>query len=141
MPRKTSKLAECTRFFLSAANHRLNEASWIIENSSFTTAGVYLAGYAVECSLKAVLLSCTPKRQHADVKRSFRTKTAHDYDWLRRQLLRKSVVIPKLVIRNLGTVQFWNTALRYQSSQIEPDEANDFVSATQEIVEWAARST
>jgi hypothetical protein len=63
------KSNEARRFF-RAAGARYSEAFFLLENSGFTTAAVYLAGYAVECMLKALVLSHEPRRKHAYAGRS-----------------------------------------------------------------------
>ena len=47
-----------------------------------TTAAVYLAGYSVECMLKALILSAVPQAQEAALLARFRGARAHDYEWL-----------------------------------------------------------
>lgn len=120
--------------------HRFEEARFLLENSPHFTAAVYLAGYAIECGLKAVILANTPPKRHQETKDSFRGKVAHNFDWLRHQLIRRKVVIPEEIVHALGDANWWGTDLRYQSSQVEGGEAEDFLKATETIVSWARRS-
>ncbi len=55
-------------------------------DNGFTTTSMYLAGYAVECMLKAVLLNAHPKRKQQKVFMEFRGQKAHNFDWLRHKL-------------------------------------------------------
>ncbi len=57
-------------------------------------AAVYLAGYAVECILKALLLTKTPASKRAEVLATFRGSVAHSIDWLRAQLARRIGKLP-----------------------------------------------
>ena len=118
----------------------MEEAAFLFERSNFFTASVYLAGYAVECALKAVILANTPASKHKETKDSFRGKVAHNYDWLRHLVRKRKVVIPEEVIRSLGNANWWGTELRYQSSQVERRECERFLEAAQIIVSWGGRS-
>jgi len=141
MAKSTRSPTECTRLFLRAAEHRLAEAHWILANSGYTTAAVYLAGYSVECALKAVLLAHLPKLRHKETKQSFRSKAGHDYDWLSRRLHAQSVIVPKPVARHIADVIWWNTFLRYQSAEIGRFDADLFLVSTEHIFKWAERTT
>lgn len=43
------------RLFYRAAIRRFEEAQFLLEKGSYTTASVYLAGYAIECMFKALM--------------------------------------------------------------------------------------
>src|SRR5438876_700259 len=81
------------RRFLRAAEARLEEAQFLLANQ-YTTAAVYLAGYAVECAFKALILSSEPASRHVATVLSFRGAKAHDFEWLRKQLARRHFSIP-----------------------------------------------
>jgi hypothetical protein len=72
--------------FYRAAFHRFDEAQFLEEGSRFTGA-IYLAGYGVECILKALILVVVPARKRSDVLATFRGQRAHNFDWLRYQYL------------------------------------------------------
>src|SRR3954454_11974277 len=73
------------RLFYRCAFQRIDEAE-ILRQANVVTAGpVYLAGYAVECILKALLLSSIPNALQVEMLRSFRGQRAHDYEWLRQK--------------------------------------------------------
>ena len=69
------------RRFDRAAKQRFDDALLLLEMER-TTAAVYLAGYSVECMLKALILSTVPQAQEAEVLSLFRGARAHDYEWL-----------------------------------------------------------
>ena len=91
------------------AYERAEDAKALIRCGSSTVGPVYIAGYSVECALKALLQKLG--RRHA---RS--GKQGHDL----RALLSKAGVRLADISDNDGTKGFflysWNTALRYQSS-------------------------
>lgn len=78
------------RRFQRAAQQRLAEAQFLLEHN-YTTAAVYLGGYAVECALKALILSSEPVTKHRDTLLSFRGTRGHSFDWLIRKLAHRSV--------------------------------------------------
>ena len=45
-------------------------------------APAHLAGYSVECMLKALILSAVLQAQEAELLRMFHGARAHDYEWL-----------------------------------------------------------
>jgi HEPN domain-containing protein len=54
-----ARLAKEPQRFFRAAQQWLAEAQFLLQND-YTTAAVYLAGYAVECMLKALILASEP---------------------------------------------------------------------------------
>jgi hypothetical protein len=69
------------RRFYRAAKQRFDDALLLLEMER-TTAAIYLAGYSVECMLKALILSAVPQAQEAELLGMFRGARAHDYEWL-----------------------------------------------------------
>jgi hypothetical protein len=64
------------RPFYRAAKQRVDDALLLLEMER-TTAVVYLAGYSVECMLKALILSAVPQAQEAELLGMFRGARAH----------------------------------------------------------------
>ena len=69
------------RRFYRAVKQRFDDALLLLEMER-TTAAVYLAGYSVECMLKALILSAVPQAQEAALLARFRGARAHAYEWL-----------------------------------------------------------
>src|SRR5580658_4612769 len=97
------------RQFYRAAVQRWEDAEFLLE-SERTTASVYLAGYCVECMLKALILSQAPKKEKENVLSKFRVSVAHDYNWLRSMYkdsggarLPKETVEAFVILDNWGT--------------------------------------
>ena len=57
--------------------------------AEFATGAVYLAGYGVECALKALILSLTPASRIEAILATFRGNKAHDYNQLKSWYRRK----------------------------------------------------
>ena len=103
---------------------------------------IYLGGYAVECGLKAMLLSAVPATRRGAEADKFRGTAAHDYRWLlHRYLLTGAPPPPREVQRSLSALAAWNTAIRYSPAATPMAEASRFLRAAAEVVQWADRRT
>jgi HEPN domain-containing protein len=123
------------RLFYQTALQRYDDAEYLLEGGR-TTGAVYLAGYGVECMLKALVLAQTPAGKRARLVESFRGKRAHDYEWLISCYLdRGGVPFPKPVLSGLGLLEVWSTDLRYVARRIDKDDAKEFLRATRTVME------
>lgn len=127
------------RQFYRAAEQRWEDTTFLYSKDvRRNTAAVYLAGYCVECLLKALILSQATKAETADVLKEFRGGKAHDYDWLRElYYTHGGSRFPPEVVEAFSTVSVWGTEMRYQPSPIPDDEAEAFLVAVEVIREWA----
>lgn len=132
----TPKTSEARRFFRCALQRR-TEAD-VLFDAGYHTGAVYLAGYGVECILKALLLSITPHSQVQGVLALFRGGKAHDYNqlwvWYRS---RGGPPAPTAINREFGLVQEWSTDLRYSTDAWRREDADRFLGAARAIMEWA----
>jgi HEPN domain-containing protein len=133
------------RRFHRAAGKRLTEAMFLLEHD-FTTAAVYLAGYAVECSLKAVILAYEPVADNPATVETFRGGKAHSFDWLlflldkRHAHVPRFLSLPRFLSREFELLAEWSTELRYEPSDFENARARKIVKTAEDILEWAERS-
>src|SRR5690348_4762779 len=74
------------RLYYRCAFHRTEDAQ-ILVRAGRTTGAVYLAGYGIECILKAMILSDLTPAKRRMMLQSFRGGSTHDYEWLRTQLI------------------------------------------------------
>ena len=124
------------RRYYRCAEHRFEEAEMLLRNG-YSTGAVYLAGYGVECMLKALILSSTPRSQEKALLDSFRGKAGHHYDLLKDlYLLRGGAPFPRDVNRAFSLVDGWSTDLRYSPRETERREADAFVDAARRIMGW-----
>src|SRR5690349_6619004 len=70
------------RLYYRAAFQRYEEAE-VLADAGYTTGAIYLAGYGIECILKALVLMAIPAGARPDMLKSFRGSRAHEYEWLR----------------------------------------------------------
>lgn len=122
--------------FLRAAKQRLTSAELLLK-ADLGLDATYLAGYAVECSLKALLLARTPKRGWGSVEGVFQGRGGHNFERLKALLQRRGVAFDSELVRRLRVVSTWNTDLRYEVGRIPREDALQFVAAVKEILKWA----
>lgn len=124
------------RLFYRAAKQRYEDAVILIRLQR-PTGAVYLAGYSVECMLKALVLESVPRSQELQILAQFRGQQAHSFDWLLR-LYRNmtSTNVPEEVLAYLIRVNTWSTNIRYQPGAIDKDDAKQFVDSVEQISSW-----
>ena len=126
------------RVFHDAALQRYDDAVVLLEHNRLTGA-YYLAGYGVECILKALVLSeiGSPK-QRSDVEHSFRGQAGHNIEELRRLYVKVSGrTIPTSISRLLFLLKTWETDIRYESSARSKKETVAFLNAVADVFRWA----
>jgi len=126
-----------------AATQRLGAAKFLLKNSSYYLDALYLAGYAAECSLKALILEWTPKSKWAAVCEEISSGAkAHSVDFLKGILNRRQCSIPDETAVSLEVIKReWITDLRYVGALIPFKEAEFFIEHVTLIYQWAERST
>lgn len=106
------------------------------ESSSRAHDVVYLSGYALECSLKAWLMSSTPLKKHAATIAWFKI-IKHDLDRLKGELYRKGQIIPKVRIHDFNRVRSrWLSEMRYLVRRWRFDDAEAVFASSQRMVFW-----
>lgn len=136
------------RLFERIAQQRL-DASEVLLGHDYCLDAVYLAGYAVECWLKALILRWTPRRDFKVVLQKLTEVGAkgHNLEYLKsilkaqhgREDKRDRETLGALGIHLKNTV-IWTTDLRYQVSRFDPDEARRFFEAVRAIRDIYVRS-
>jgi hypothetical protein len=122
------------RLFHRSAVLRLEEAEVLVD-AAYSSGAVYLAGYSVECALKALILCTTSRRDVADVLQSFRGGRGHDFNWLRDLYYdRGGIPFPRSIARTFALVNNWSTDLRYVPRTVKTSEADKFLRAVREIL-------
>lgn len=118
------------RKYHRVAYQRLEDGVLLQNKLHRSNAAIYMTGYAVECILKALLLSSTPPRAQAPLLNSFRGAMGHDLMRLRSELGQCGISIPAHVKDELLYVSSWSTDLRYDPSPGKEKEARRFIHAT-----------
>ena len=126
------------RHYYRCAWQRYEDAQILFVRGDRTTGAVYLAGYGIECILKALVLSAVAIEKQQEMLKSFRGAKAHDYEWLRTQYLQSGGArFPRDVNKSFTLVNDWSTDLRYLPRTLRPDEAEGFLGAAEKIIRWA----
>jgi hypothetical protein len=135
MPPLLSKVAKDYR---RSAINRFDEAV-LLETAGKCTGAMYLAGYAVECMLKVLILSTVPLHQQAELAaREFRGSDGHDFEILRTKYFkRRGARFPPETAKLFTLVSDWSTNLRYDPRESKNAEAERFLSAVEGIIAWA----
>ena len=125
------------RRFWRVAQERYDDAEFLIGEER-ARAAVYIGGYCVECSLKALIVAATPEARIADAVEGWKRGGGHDLEGLMRQYVRASgLSIPRDVQRHLMRVNGWRVEMRYDSGGTQPAHATDFLQSTRAIMDWA----
>lgn len=132
--------------FARAANmHRISAAILLQdcppkESSVTNCEAIYLGGYVVECSLKALVLSNTLPSRHAEMILRFRSEIRHDLERLRYELMRSSrnrFALPLEQAKRLARVRtIWGPELRYRAKPMPAVAARDFLRDADELHSW-----
>ena len=125
------------RVYYRCAKQRYEEAE-ILNRLEKRTGAVYLAGYGIECILKALALMAVPVRRRPEILKTFRGSKAHDYEWIRTVYLTNGGArFPPDVNRHFTLVNDWSTDLRYSTRLIKVADAEAFLRSAVAIIEWA----
>jgi hypothetical protein len=125
------------RIYYRAAKQRYDDAELLLE-AGRTTGAVYLAGYTVECFLKALVLASVAPGLRKELLTQFRGSRAHDVEWLG-ALYRRHVgtAVPRGVTRHLSRVASWSTDLRYATGVLKRRDADEFLESVVAVAVWA----
>jgi len=119
------------------AYQRFEEAEVLFE-AGYYIGAVYLAGYAIECILKTLILEATPEQDHATVETAFRGQRAHDYEWLRQRYMQtRAPGWPTDISQALTFVGTWETSLRDTPGVGDRHDASRFLAEARKIIAWA----
>jgi len=125
------------RIYLRAAQQRFDDSVFLLSGRR-TTGAIYLAGYAVECILKAMVLAIVPARKQPAMIALFRGSKAHDYDWLKAKYFDcGGVPFPANISKCFAMVNNWSTDLRYKPGVAKPRHAREFLDAVRQILTLA----
>jgi len=124
-----------SRDFQRAALQRLTTADFLLAND-YTLDAMYLAGYTIECTLKALILEVTPEADRPDtLKKISSGKKMHDTEVLAGILKDKGRPIPLDLVRRLRR-SGWSTALRYETGRKDTGETRGFLKTAKATADW-----
>ncbi len=122
--------------FLQAARKRLRSAQYLEEGGFFLDA-MYLGGYAIECSLKALILHLAKtkaERQELYLKISSGA-SMHYAERLNVILSAEAKPIPAILVKKLRPFE-WSTDLRYEPGRKSRGMARGFLKVASRVLHW-----
>jgi hypothetical protein len=136
------KFPEVKRFYRAAEAH-LDAARVLLAHcpkEGSSTRGhevVYLSGYAVECSLKALLLTQSPRKQHQKVIEWFKTDLKHNLERLKVELTKKGIHVSNERSVHLKRVcNKWRSEMRYDVRGWQRVEATWVLQSAEQLFNW-----
>lgn len=132
-----SKSRSDVMLFRRIAIQRFEDADWLLHDER-TTGAIYMAGYSVECELKALVLSVVPEHRRKKVLKLFVGSKAHDFQWLLRLYHQYGgPQIPFEIHQEFVNLATWSTNLRYQAGTAPRRDAEDFLKSVNVVLKWA----
>jgi HEPN domain-containing protein len=124
-----------SREFQRAAGQRLTTAEFLFENR-YNLDAMYLAGYTVECTLKALILEITPAADKAAMLKKISSgKMMHDLETLAGKLKDLGRPMPLDLVKRFRR-SGWSTALRYESGRRDTGETRGLLKTAKAVYDW-----
>lgn len=128
-------MSDQIRIFRRAAGQRKAAAEFLFTGRLYLDA-YDLAGYAIECALKALILAKTPMGRRTErVEEIGRGKEMHNYQKLAEILKSSGSPIPLPLMKRLRRSR-WSTDLRYLSGLWDYDDSRYFLQTVDEVLRW-----
>ena len=125
------------RLYYRSAFERADDAD-TLHRAGRLTGAVYLAGYGIECILKALILAETPAAGRTAVLQTFRGNRGHDFNWLvDKYYALGGSECPRDIFHSFTLIGDWTTDMRYEPGKTRPLEAAQFLQAAARILTWA----
>jgi HEPN domain-containing protein len=123
------------RLCYRCADKRRIEASILIKAAQ-PTGAVYLAGYVVECMLKALNIETQPDNLQGSRLEELK-RIGHNLTKLLELYIRDGGSRPPAnVVRAFTLVSDWASDIRYDPREVKPAEADRFLKAVDDVYRW-----
>ena len=120
---------------------RLDEARLILDRLTLYAAAQYLGGYAVECMLKALVISRATagerSRSSQDTIAWIKDEFGHDLNKLRKEASRRGAQLPPSEAKEFLFLSTWDPQSRYDPTPGNARDAERFLADAEKIVKWA----
>lgn len=124
-----------SRDFQRAAKQRYTTAEFLLAHGH-TLDAMYLGGYAIECSLKALILHHTlDSNRMAMVDRTTRGRSMHDPEVLAGELRELQLAVPRLLMKRIVR-STWSPDLRYLVGRADTGETRGFLKTAGSLLKW-----
>lgn len=126
--------------FKALADLRANEAG-VLARSGKQQGAYYLAGYSVECALKACIAKKTKRYEFPPPREVTRTIYTHDLTGLLKEAgldgqLEKDMLANPALAANWNTVKNWNEKTRYITSGLNGRDLYRAVTGADGVLPW-----
>ena len=125
------------RAYHLAANHRYEDAVILLDNRR-TNGSIYLAGFAVECALKALIMANSTPKERSKLLEKLKKEHGHNLDALRKELARRGMHMPEEVIDAYRRLNTWHSNARYDPLLQSTRDAQDMLNSAT-LVRWVER--
>jgi HEPN domain-containing protein len=127
-----------SRDFQSIAAQRYGTADFLLRHK-YPLDAMYSAGYAVECSLKALILQKTPvPARPSCLRRITSGAKMHKLEVLVGFLRGMGVPLPLKLAKRFRKAT-WTTELRYETGRWDTGETRAFLKTAKETYDWVER--
>jgi hypothetical protein len=130
--------------FQRLAEIRAREAGSLSKSPRNQLGAYYLAGYAVECALKACIAKKTRRHEFPRDRKYVEKVYTHDLQALMKEaglnnLLEREIKINKALGTNWNTVKIWSEQSRYEISGLKGKDLYLAVTGTDGVLPWIKR--
>lgn len=124
-----------SRDFLKIAEQRYNAAE-VLFHADFTIDAQYVAGYVVECSLKALILETTPESDRNEkLRRITSGATMHQPETLLQELRAVGVRLSPDLAKRMRRFD-WTVDLRYETGRRSRGETQGLLKTSIAVRNW-----
>ena len=124
-----------SREFQRAARQRLSTAEFLLRHT-YALDAVYLSGYVIECSLKALILDHAQQQEQTELLKKITSGSrGHDREMLGGILRERGTQIPLDIIRRFRRFP-WTTSLRYETGRKPMGEARGYLATAKQVYDW-----
>jgi HEPN domain-containing protein len=125
-----------SRDFQRAAEQRFTTAEFLLV-STITLDALYLAGYSVECILKALIMHLTPAAHREETFVRLKSGAKMHYpEHLKEELKNLGCPIPTDLVKRFRRFE-WSTNLRYESGRRPSGEVRGYLKVAAATIRWA----
>ncbi len=123
------------RSFRLAAGQRLQAAEFLL-HGKLNLDAMYLAGYAIECALKSLILARTdPDDLPAMADRISRGRKMHDFETRNIILGQSNSSVPLVLLKKLRRGD-WSTDIRHETGLRDYGESRAFLKTAALVLHW-----
>ena len=131
-------MTDWVKKFFKAGLQRLNAAEALYDLGGLELDALYLGGYAVECSMKSIILKQVPHSKRQQFLKHFSGQRAHDIEFLKHLWKQnRCEPLPKSLAKSLpGFVSCWSTDLRYEVGRGNAEDTANSLEFARNFVVW-----